>query len=316
MHRKDFLRALGLASAAAILPVFKSQARAAMITPAQPNRCVRAVHLTDIHIETTDRAEYGFRAALRSIRQLTDKPDFLLNGGDAIMNEITENPESLSAEWGLFHSILKEENELPVYHCIGNHDLKNFILPDASHSQAKQYALQQYGLQKPYYHFKQNEWHFLVLDSIHGHTTFPGYYGKIDDEQMTWLRQELASIPAKEFVCIMSHIPILAICTLFDGSGVKHRQWNVPDNSLHADAAALRDLFFQYPNIRCCLSGHIHLVDHVNYLGIDYYCNGAVCGSWWKGKHQQFAPSYSVMNFYDDGSTERELVYYQWEKAV
>jgi hypothetical protein len=75
----------------------------------------------------------------------------------------------------------------------------------------------------------------------------------------------------------------------------------------------LRDLFFQYPNIKACLSGHIHLIDHVNYLGVDYYCNGAVCGSWWMGNHQQFPPAFTIQNFYTDGSTDREVHYYDWK---
>jgi Icc protein len=63
------------------------------------------------------------------------------------------------------------------------------------------------------------------------------------------------------------------------------------------------------------LSGHIHIIEHVNYLGVDYYSNGAVAGSWWKGSYHQFAPAYAVMNFYADGSCKREIKYYPWQES-
>jgi hypothetical protein len=66
--------------------------------------------------------------------------------------------------------------------------------------------------------------------------------------------------------------------------------------------------------VKAALSGHIHLIDEVDYLGVKYYCNGAVCGAWWEGNNQEFPPAFAVMNFYDDGSTEREIVYYDWMK--
>ncbi len=124
---------------------------------------------------------------------------------------------------------------------------------------------------------------------------------------------ELKNTPEDIFICIVSHIPILAICTLFDGNNHADTNWRVPDNCLHADASKLTKLFFATKNIKVCLSGHIHLVDHVNYLGIDYYCNGAVAGAWWKGSYHQCDPAYAVMNFYADGSSNRELHNYNWQ---
>ena len=164
-----------------------------------------------------------------------------------------------------------------------------------------------------YYSFKKAGWHFIVLDSIHARKSLPGYFGKIDEEQFLWLENELKMIHPETPVCVVSHIPILAVCTLFDNTRVTHNNWNVPDNCLHSDAIKLRDLFYRNKNVKACLSGHIHLIDHVNYLGTNYYCNGAVSGGWWKGDHQQFAPAFAIMNFYDDGTTTRDIHYYNWK---
>jgi Icc protein len=315
-NRKDFLKVLGLAGAATLLNVPTQAAgtdTSGAVKSEAKKRKLRIAHLTDIHVHPSATAQYGMAAALQAVNDMDDKPDFIINGGDAIMNVTALTKEKVKEQWQMFHSISKDENALPVYNCIGNHDLYGWLLPDADHHEARRWAMDEYQMPLPYYHFSKNGWHFIVLDSVHGRKSVPGYFGKLDLQQLEWLRKELKSIPTGEPVCIVSHIPIMAVCTLFDGATVTHNHWNVPDNCLHADAAVLRDLFFQHPNVKTCLSGHIHLIDHVNYLGVDYFCNGAVCGSWWMGNHQQFAPSFSVMNLYSDGSVSREVYFYKWK---
>ena len=57
-------------------------------------------------------------------------------------------------------------------------------------------------------------------------------------------------------------------------------------------------------------SGQIHLQDEVDYPGIKYYCNGAICGNWWSGSFQEFSPAYAAIELYDDGSSKRTLLKY------
>jgi len=80
---------------------------------------------------------------------------------------------------------------------------------------------------------------------------------------------------------------------------------------MHMDSFTLKKLFIQYPNIKACLSGHVHLQDHVNYLGIDYYCNGATCGNWWKGPFQEFGSGLCNLEFKDDGTLKRTMINYE-----
>jgi hypothetical protein len=86
--------------------------------------------------------------------------------------------------------------------------------------------------------------------------------------------------------------------------------WKLSRALLHTDARKIKDLFKKYPTIKTCLSGHIHLQDEVNYLGIKYYCNGAISGDWWSGAFQDFAPAYALFDFYNDGTVERKMVEY------
>ena len=95
-----------------------------------------------------------------------------------------------------------------------------------------------------------------------------------------------------------------------DGDLESTGSWVIPGAWCHIDARRIKNLFHQHPNVKVCLSGHIHLVDDVTYLGVRYLCNGAVCGGWWKGDYQEFAPAYALVDFYDDGTVGNRLVNY------
>jgi 3',5'-cyclic-AMP phosphodiesterase len=97
---------------------------------------------------------------------------------------------------------------------------------------------------------------------------------------------------------------------MFFDKNLDNGDWRLPRNLLHTDTRKLKTLFKNYKNIRCCISGHIHLQDEVEFLGIKYFCNGAVSGNWWKGAFQDFAPAYALLKFYKDGNVEREMVEY------
>ena len=132
----------------------------------------------------------------------------------------------------------------------------------------------------------------------------------MDDEQFSWLEKELDANKEK-FTCIVSHIPIISFCSaMFFKEMLPNGDWKLSRALLHTDARKIKDLFKKYPNIKTCLSGHIHLQDEVNYLGIKYYCNGAISGNWWGGAFQDFAPAYALLDFYSNGTVERKMVEY------
>ena len=78
--------------------------------------------------------------------------------------------------------------------------------------------------------------------------------------------------------------------------------WNIPGRWMHEDALELKDLFIKYPNVKLAISGHIHLLDRVEYNGISYCCNGAVSGAWWAGNYQETQPGYAIIDLYPDGT--------------
>ena len=305
MQRRKFIQNLSLASAATVLPIGVNAENTGK------KKRFRAAFISDIHIKTLDVAEAGMRKALQTINQSDKKPDFIINGGDSIMDALAVSKEKTKAQWDLFFDILQAENRLPVKHCMGNHDIWGWQLKEDVKSDplyGKNWWLQLTGNTKSYYSFTHQNWHFIVLDSTQENNG--GYIALLDAEQFNWLGAELESNKDKH-ICVVSHIPIVSFCSaMFFKDMLPNGDWKLSRALLHTDARMIKDLFKKYPNIRCCLSGHIHLQDEVTYLGIQYFCNGAVSGNWWKGAFQDFAPAYALFDFHQDGTVERTMVEY------
>jgi 3',5'-cyclic AMP phosphodiesterase CpdA len=209
---------------------------------------------------------------------------------------------------------MKKENNLPVYYCIGNHDVWGWFIkqdrPENDRLYGKQWAVDTLELKNRFYSFTKGKWKFIVLDSTQLNPA-GGYIARLDPEQMDWFQQELERTPTDQFICIVSHIPILSICAgLFFDKTETNGDLKIQRNLMHTDFLQLKKIFSKYPNIKTCISGHIHLQDELDYLGIRYYCNGAVSGNWWGGAFQEFSPAYAVMELYEDGTTERKMVKY------
>jgi len=308
MKRRDFIsNSAGLGAAVLTNP-------STILTTQEKKTPIRVAHLTDIHIKPGKDIEASAARAMHHAQILVPEVDFIINGGDSIMDSLEADKDKTQIQWDLFTSILKKEISLPVYHCIGNHDIWGWFIkenkPENERQYGKVWVVETLQMKNRYYSFSKDKWHFIVLDSTQLNPA-GGYIGKIDEEQLAWFQTELASVAKEKFICIVSHIPILSICAgLFFDKTETNGDLKIQRNLMHSDFFALKKIFNNYPNIKVCISGHIHLQDELNYLGIKYYCNGAVSGNWWKGSFQEFAPAYAMLEFYDDGTSKRYMQNY------
>jgi len=306
MQRRKFLRNISVLTAAVNLPAITT----ANNNSKKKNKFTLAF-ISDIHVKPSPVAEAGMKKALQNINQLKSAPDFIINGGDCIMDALAADKEKTTAQWNLFNSIMQAENKLLVKYAIGNHDIWAWQLKDAVKTDplyGKNWWLQQTGYAKTYHSHSHNNWHFIFLDSVQENNG--GYIALLDEEQFKWLETELENNKGK-FICIVSHIPIMSFCSaMFFKDMLPNGDWKLSRALLHTDARKIKDLFKKYPNIKTCLSGHIHLQDEVDYLGIKYYCNGAVSGNWWGGAFQDFAPAYALFDFHTNGLVERTIITY------
>ena len=313
--RREFVKTVGAAAAALAVGCARIPRTTGETAPKK--RTLRIAHLTDIHLQPERDGEKWLTWCLHHVQNLDDKPDIIFNSGDMIMDSLGADFQRTKIQWDLWKKVWKNECSLPVEHCLGNHDVWGWNRKESGATgkeplYGKKYALEVLGLKRRFRSFQKSGWFFIFLDSTHPHEE-DVYTAKLDEDQFQWLSTELARVQKHSPVCIFSHIPILSGSVFFDGKNEKTGNWVVPHRWMHIDARRLKDLFLKHPNVRLCLSGHVHLKDRVDYNGVTYLCNGAVCGGWWKRSYQETPPGYALVNLYDDGSFDREYVTYGWK---
>ncbi len=310
MKRREFI-ASGLVPALGI-----SGLNSISFERAAGKRALRMIHLTDMHIEPGIKIKNAINAMLQQIRSMDDQPDFILNTGDNIMDALYGNRENVHAQWQAWLEYFRNDLKYELHSCIGNHDIWGWGQNDRKITEdplyGKLWAAGMLEMPERYYSFLKRGWKFICLDSTYSEKNNVGYTAKLDQEQFEWLEHEIKNTPAEVFICIASHIPILSVAAFFDGDNLKKENWQVPGAWMHTDAKKLKDLFFHYPNVKAAFSGHIHMVDHIEYLSVKYFCNGSVCGKWWIGNYHEFGPSYAVVDFFEDGTVQSSLHPIRW----
>jgi 3',5'-cyclic AMP phosphodiesterase CpdA len=283
------------------------------LVAAVENKPFRVAHLTDMHVQPERRAGEGYAAALESLGQ--HSPDLLITGGDHIMDCFKTPQPRRDQQWNVFASSM-EHTKVPWKAVLGNHDIwawgiENFDEKTTGYGKAS--ALDHLQMKQPYYSFDAGGWHFVILDSMSRRQH--GYLGQLDPQQLEWLQGDLAAVAPTTPTILFSHIPILAACVFFDGKRLQENDWTVPDGWMHRDAIELVALLSQR-KVKLAVSGHIHLVDRVDYNGVTFICDGAVCGNWWKGSYHECPEGYGVLDLYPDGRFEHKYVTYGWKAAA
>jgi 3',5'-cyclic AMP phosphodiesterase CpdA len=242
------------------------------------------VFMTDIHIQPELDADEGFEQAIAKVNQLD--PDFVITGGDLIMDALAQSHERSAELYDLYQSKLPEFN-MPVYNTIGNHEIfglyeKSGISPDHPEYGKTMYTQKLGTDEKSYYSFDHKNWHFMILDAV-GFTPERRYIGKIDNTQMAWIAEDLKSVDPKTPIAISLHIPLASVRVQMSRGATAA----LSDGSVVTNSKEVLDLF-QNHNLRLVLQGHLHIVEEIIYKGTHFITGGAVSGGWWKGAHEGF----------------------------
>ncbi|MEN6383777.1 MAG: metallophosphoesterase [Phycisphaerales bacterium] len=278
-------------------------------------RSLRFAHMTDIHLRPEKKAPQGFALALDHIHSQKDKPEMIITGGDHLIDTIGENDSTTEIYWTLFKDIVKNKCKLPIKYCVGNHDYwgVNKKKSGASGSEPNwgvKRMLEELEMTDRYYSFDKGNWRLIVLDSIIPTDTY--CIGKIEADQFAWLENQIKTANGK-YIAIFTHIPILSVgAYYYGGNNEKSGDWLVPGSRMIINSRQLKDLFWQHKNVKLCVSGHIHLLEHIEYNGVHYISDGAVCGRWWKGAHQETQEGYGLFDLYDNGTFDHQYVDYGW----
>ncbi len=301
MQRRTLIKSIGLLAAAGTIAGPVQTAESIMHPAKRRKRALRIAHITDVHIRPEYNAPERFLKCMQQVK--SHDIDLILNGGDSIYaadyGNITR--ERVNTQWNIWQQTLQEFKEYGMHSCLGNHDMWWAAPAKSDPMYGKDYVVKQLNIPGRYYSFDKNGWHFVILDSNNQNA------GSLDNEQRTWLENDLSGLPARQPVLVMSHYPILAVCTHIDGGN-------------HTDSKYIADLFYKHNDKKiACISGHIHLLDHAWYNGVQYFCNGAMSGFWWEpgdknsagpSWYYQTPPGYAIINLYGDGTMDNE--YFPW----
>lgn len=164
---------------------------------------------------------------------------------------------------------------IPFYNVLGNHDL-NFDVAIDEHADETFEA--HFGPSN--YAFNYGKVHFIVLDNV----LYPdprdssGYWGGFREDQLEFIKNDLAFVPKDHLIVLAFHIPI------FDES--------FGDTFRDSDRTALFELLSEFPHT-LSLSAHTHLQRHDFFdektgwkqeKPHHHYNVGTTSGDWYKGK--------------------------------
>ena len=147
------------------------------------------VQYTDPHMgkKTTVETIAKFR---REIEEEI-KPDILMITGDLV-----NGAKSGSAAKEMFNTYLEEHRQykIPVYECMGNHDVFHHIPKTEPESEKGAYQML---IGPTYYSFNYAGVHFVCLDTM-----------PLNENQLTWFEKELSYVPPGTPLVFLIHVPV------------------------------------------------------------------------------------------------------------
>ena len=192
------------------------------------------VQISDTHIgfkrDANPDVVGSLRHAMADINGLAQTPAFVLHTGDV---SHLSKPE----EFGMARDLLKELRVDRVHTVPGEHD----TMDDGVSGYLKFFDHD--GRGRSWYSFDQGGVHFVGLNNVLNFST--GHLAALGDEQLSWLKADLAGVSRSTPIVVMAHIPLW---TVWEPWG-----WGT------ADAAQAMALLQPFGSVTV-LNGHIHQV--------------------------------------------------------
>jgi Icc protein len=313
MFRRTFLKsALALPMARPLMGL--SALGGALSVPAEATVPAKAstgdfdfVFFTDVHLGPKFDAPAACARCFDQINR--SKPDFCISGGDHLF-DICE--QSLSEAHALFSLYRQTERELAgkIYHTVGNHDVTGINQRSPVEPGDPEYGkkLYQDHFGKLYYSFDYQGWHFVVLDSI-GIEYYKIFRGEFDQQQLAWLKSDLATIKPGTPLVVVTHVPI-ASCLGSLGRDAKSLDAPNAANSWQVHALLAGH------NLKLILQGHLHVWERMEYQDAQYVTGGSVSASWWKGTMEDGSHEGYTLCQVRNGQVHTSYVTYPWNAAA
>ncbi len=228
----------------------------------------------DIQTYTQEEVDYALRGAFADLTQRTD----FTGCGALFIGDIVGDDLDLYDQTRELTSLLNG----PARFLPGNHDLDL----DADYDHRFDTYRSQFG--PDYYSYDAGDVHVVSLNTVQHSQGAPyngTYNGGIDDEQLAWLRQDIANTPEDKLIVLATHIPLL--------------NWHDQGSDRHQvdQVQAIHDIIGDRPAV--AFGGHSHTLEvmregdsmegwkslyGVDELPFDHITAGAISGDWYTGR--------------------------------
>jgi Icc protein len=180
---------------------------------------------------------------------------------------------------------------MPLHNTMGNHEIYGIYKSSGADSLNPEYGERMFEkrLGNSYYSFEHKGWKFMILNSIED-TKKNRYTGKIDEKQISWIKDELQKTDSLTPIVISTHIPFITANTQkYEGTTIANDSSTVIYNGKE-----VLDLFAGH-NLKLVLQGHLHTVEDIYIDGIHFITGGAVSAGWWKGPNRGFEEGFMLI---------------------
>lgn len=249
MKRRQFINHLGMGAATTMLPY---TLLSCMSSNKGSSKKTTFGIVTDVHKDLMPDANERLETFIEEAQKRN--VDFIIQMGDFCFGE-TKNKSFLNI-WERFKG--------PKYHILGNHDMDRDSKPE---------IMDFWGMQKPYYAFDFNGFHFVVLDAnfLYHDGSFIDYKNAnfyvdsslrafVNDEQIEWFKADLEATQLPTLV--FSHQSL----------------WHDVNNRVVLQGI----METQAHKVICALNGHDHTDCHHKKNNIDYIGINSMSYQWFQ----------------------------------
>lgn len=196
---------------------------------------------------------------LNTRQALGEQPVFGVACGDIMYDDLALYPEYERAV---------SRMGVPFAQVVGNHDLdqKARTTESSTDTFARHFGPSHYA-------FDVGAIHYIVLNDVFWHGA--GYLGYLTEEQLDWLKADLAFVEAGRTVVVFLHIPL---------ESSQYIRNNEPSPAVGSQLTN-RDAFYRILERHKVhvIAGHTHESEHRTHGTVHEHVAGAVCGAWWSG---------------------------------
>ena len=163
-------------------------------------------------------------------------------------------------------AMASEKTGFPLFQLMGNHD-HHLIATNTSYNEEADIEMEKYFAKSfgpVNYSFNRGRAHIVAMDDILATNPESSYSCGFRDDQVEWLRQDLANVPKDMLLILCVHIP------LYSGSSGKN-------------VKTVLEMCKEFAECHI-MSGHTHRsinTPSAAGTGIYEHTHGAVCGAWW-----------------------------------